>query len=63
VLFLVARKVRDAGEHGDVVDCGAECGEGKHTGSGEHGGSTLATWCSWMEVSMPGLKDEGREVA
>jgi hypothetical protein len=35
----------------------------KHTGSGEHGGSTLATWCSWMEVSMPGLKNAGREVA
>jgi len=26
-------------------------------------GSTLATWCSWMEVSMPGLKNAGLEVA
>jgi transposase len=43
--------------------CGAGCGDGKHTGSGERGGSTSATWCNWMEVSMHGLKDEGLEVA
>jgi hypothetical protein len=37
--------------------------DGKHTGNGERDESTLATWCRWMEVSMPGLKNAGREVA
>src|SRR5580693_5447568 len=30
-------------------------GDGRHTGSAESGGSTLATWCSWTAVFMRGL--------
>jgi hypothetical protein len=28
----------------------------KRTGSAGNGGNTLATWCSWMAVSMRGLR-------
>ncbi len=36
--------------------CGAGCGDGKRTGSGERGGSTVATWCSWMGAFMIGSR-------
>src|SRR6266478_2691967 len=57
---------RGRSEGSAAPQCGKRvepCEDGKHTGSGERGGSTLVTWCSWMEVSMPGLKNEGLEVA
>jgi transposase len=42
--------------------CGAACADAKRTGSAGSGGNTMATWCSWMAVSMRGLKNEGLEV-
>jgi len=37
--------------------CGAACGDGKRTGSGGNAGSTLATWCSWMEAFTLGSRN------
>src|SRR5882762_1931454 len=43
--------------------CGAACRDGKPTGSVGSGGSTLPTWCSWMAVSMPGLRSGATQVS